>query len=83
MTQGENHWQWRVAKKLTGEKLKVVWAEFSTLSQAVFVMSVNAWHIQARSHLELKNSAQVSYFWLKFVHSTGSLKMAKKREKNC
>jgi hypothetical protein len=37
-----------------GESLKVVWAEFSTLSYAVFVMSVFAWHAKACPHLELK-----------------------------
>ncbi len=30
----------RGARKLTGENLKLVWAEFSTLSQAVLVMSI-------------------------------------------
>ncbi len=41
-------------QKLSGVKLKVVWAKFSTLSLAVFVMSVIMWHSQARPHLELK-----------------------------
>jgi hypothetical protein len=40
--------------KLKGDSLKVVCAEFSTLSLAVFVMSVIEWHLQARPHLELK-----------------------------
>jgi hypothetical protein len=44
----------RGAQKPTGKNLKVVAAEFSTLSQAVFVMSVIAWRRQARPHLELK-----------------------------
>jgi hypothetical protein len=30
-------------QKPTGDNLKVVWAEFSTLSQTVFVMNVIAW----------------------------------------
>ncbi len=43
------------ARKLTGDTLKVVWAEFSTLSLAVFCfMSVIAWYRQAHPHLELK-----------------------------
>ncbi len=37
-----------------GEKLNVVWAEFSTLSWAAFVMSGMIWHMQARPRLELK-----------------------------
>ncbi len=36
------------------EYLKVVRAEFSTLSLAVFVISVIAWRRQAPLHLELK-----------------------------
>ncbi len=39
------------AQKLTGETQKFVWVKFSTLSLAVFVMSVIAWHRQARPHL--------------------------------
>ncbi len=42
----------RGVPKLTGVNLKVVWVEFSTLSYAVFVMSVFAWHRQALPHLE-------------------------------
>jgi len=42
------------AQKLTGDDLKVVCAEFSTLSQAVFVMSVIKLHRQARPRLELR-----------------------------
>ncbi len=45
-----DHW----APKLKGNNLKVVCAEFSTLSWAVFVMSVIAWHTHASPHLELK-----------------------------
>ena len=37
-----------------GDNLKVVCAEFSTLSLAVFIMSVIVWSRQARPHLELK-----------------------------
>jgi len=37
-----------------GDIIKFVWAEFSTLSQAVFVMSVIARHRQARPHQVLK-----------------------------
>ncbi len=44
----------RGAQKITGDGLKLVWAEFSTLSQAVFVISVIAWHTLAHPHLELK-----------------------------
>ncbi len=43
-----------VSIKAKGESLKVVWAEFSTLSEAVFVMSVFARYAKARPHLELK-----------------------------
>jgi hypothetical protein len=44
----------RGVQKLTGDNLKVVAAEFSTYSLAVFVMSVIAWHTHARPQLELK-----------------------------
>ncbi len=37
-----------------GDNLKVVSAEFSTLSQPVFVMSVMAWHTQEPPCLEFK-----------------------------
>ncbi len=37
-----------------GENLKIVLAEFSTLSLAAFVMGVIASHRQARPHLDLK-----------------------------
>ncbi len=46
------------AQKLTGENLKVAWAEFSTLSMPVFAMSVIARHGQARPHLELKTQVR-------------------------
>ncbi len=39
---------------LTGEKLKVVWAEFSTLSLAVLIMRATAWHRQTHPHAKLK-----------------------------
>ncbi len=42
------------AQQLTGDNLKVVLVKFSTLSVAVFVMSVIDWHRQARLHLKLK-----------------------------
>jgi hypothetical protein len=42
------------AQKLTRDNLKVIWVEFSTLSVAVFVMSVIEWHRQAHPHLKLK-----------------------------
>ncbi len=45
---------WLVARKPMGDSQKVVWAEFSTLSLAVFVVNEIAWHTQARSSLELK-----------------------------
>ena len=41
-------------RKLTGVNLKAVWAEFSTLSWAVFVLTVTACHRQARPRLEFK-----------------------------
>ncbi len=45
---GATHWE------QTGENLKDVWAEFSTLRWAVIVMSVISKHTQARSNLQLK-----------------------------
>ncbi len=45
---------WRGVQKPTGENLKVVWAECSTLSLAVLVMSVTARYRQTRSHLKFK-----------------------------
>jgi hypothetical protein len=43
-----------LSEKANGENLRVFWAEFSTLSQTVFVMSVITRHAQICSHLELK-----------------------------
>ncbi len=37
--------QHRGAQKLTEDNQIVVWVEFSTLSQAVFIMSVIAWQM--------------------------------------
>jgi hypothetical protein len=42
------------ARYLTGENLQVVWAEFSTLSWPVYVMSVNEYHTQTHPNLKLK-----------------------------
>ncbi len=47
-------------QKLTGEKLKAVWTEFSTLSLAVFVMRAAAWYTQGQTHLELKTLLRFS-----------------------
>jgi len=47
------------ARKLTRDNLEVVWARFSTLSSAVFVMSVIRLHAQAQPHLELKTRARI------------------------
>jgi hypothetical protein len=41
-------------QNLTGESLKVVWTEFSTLSQAVFIVIAIQRHTQARPHLKVK-----------------------------
>jgi hypothetical protein len=41
------------ARKLTGENLKVVLAEFSTLGQAVLQIVYNSWPIQKRLSLDL------------------------------
>ncbi len=49
-----------------GVTLKVVWAEFSTLSLVVFFMCVITWRIQARPRLELKSHPRfhpVSWSW--------------------
>ena len=49
----------RGAQKLAGYNLKVVWAEFSTLSKAVFFQNnIIEWYVNSPSKLE--NSAQVS-----------------------
>jgi hypothetical protein len=42
------------AQKLMGDTLIYVWAEFSTLSKGVSVMSAFAWHLQACPRLEIK-----------------------------
>ncbi len=42
------------ARNLTGDNLKAALAELSTLSLAVLVKIVIAWHEQARPHQELK-----------------------------
>jgi hypothetical protein len=44
----------RGARKLRRENLKVVWAEFSTLSKAVLQNVYNLWAIQTRLSLDLK-----------------------------
>jgi hypothetical protein len=44
----------RGVQKLIRENLKVVRYKFSTLSLAVLVISIIAWHRQAWPHLELK-----------------------------
>jgi hypothetical protein len=42
------------AQKLMGDTLLYVWAEFSTLSKGVSVMSAFAWHLKACPHLKIK-----------------------------
>jgi hypothetical protein len=39
-------WLGRGVQKLTGENLKVIWAEFSTFKLGHFVMYAMAWYIQ-------------------------------------
>ncbi len=63
-TKGIHLW----AQTLKGETLKVVWSEFSTLSLAVFIMSVIAWHTHTCSHLQLKTR-------LRFCPVSSSLSM--------
>jgi hypothetical protein len=46
----------------TGENLNVVWAEFSTLRYAAFVMNVIAWHRQASPSLQLKTQPSSLFF---------------------
>ncbi len=41
----------RGAQKPTGENLKLVWAEFSTISQAVLKMCMKLMDVDARPHL--------------------------------
>ncbi len=51
-----------------GENLEVVWAEFSTISQAVLLDNAkNALSMQMTKS-KVENSAQVSSYQLKFVH---------------
>ncbi len=47
-------------RKLKGENLKVVLAKFSTLSLAVFIMSVILYR-QTRPHLDLKTGSRFSH----------------------
>jgi hypothetical protein len=56
------------ARKLTGENLKLVWAEFSTISWAVFE-DVHETHVCGHTPTSIvENSAQVLSCQLKFVH---------------
>ncbi len=58
----------RGVRYLTAENLEVVWAEFSTLSQAVlFQSNFTAWRTLTTTS-RVENSAQVSSCQLKFVH---------------
>jgi hypothetical protein len=50
------------AQNLTLNNLKVVWAEFSTLSLAVFVVSATVCHRQARPNLKLKTQPRGHIF---------------------
>ncbi len=50
-----------------GENLKVVWAEFSTLSQAVLLITPKLCSMQMATS-KVENSAQVLSCWLKFIH---------------
>ncbi len=63
------------AQKLTEENLKVVWAEFSTLSLAVFVKSKIASHRQAHPCLELKTQPKFFPVSLNFVNGQGKYAM--------
>jgi hypothetical protein len=49
----------RGAQKLTGENLEVVWAEFSTLSQPVLLITPNLCSLQMATS-KVENSAQAS-----------------------
>ncbi len=53
-----------------GENLKVVWAEFSTVSQSVFVMSLICTTYPSTITPTVENSAQVLSCWLRFVHDS-------------
>ncbi len=46
------------ARKVTGDNLKVVWAEFSTLSLAVLQNVYNPWPVQTRLSLDLKTRSR-------------------------
>jgi hypothetical protein len=45
----------RVAWKLKGENLNVVWAEFSTLSQGVLQNVYNSWPLQTQLSQDVKS----------------------------
>jgi hypothetical protein len=59
-------------QKVRKEIIKIVWAEFSTLSLAVFVMHAIAQHIQAHPSLELKTHPKqlLGYFLLDIAPDT-------------
>ncbi len=59
----------RGARKLTGENLKFVWAEFSTLSQAILLCMQLHGIYRSMPQLRVVNSAQVSSCQLKFVYA--------------
>ncbi len=50
----------RVAQKQMGENLKLVWAEFSTLSLSVSMMCMVLIYLDARPHLALKTRPRFS-----------------------
>jgi hypothetical protein len=56
-----NHRSGWGARKLTGENLRVVWAQFSTLSLAVLQNVYNPWPVQTRLSLDLKTVQVSSY----------------------
>ncbi len=57
------------ARKLTGENLKLVRAEFSTISQAVLKMCMKLMYVDARPHLQLKTRPGfILLAKVKFVH---------------
>jgi hypothetical protein len=57
---GEDEKGTRGTRKLTGENLKLVWAEFSTLSQAVLMMCLLLIYADACLHLKLKTQPRFS-----------------------
>jgi hypothetical protein len=65
---GNNHfllkdgstWLYRGVRKLMGENLQVVWAEFLTLSWAVSQNVYNSMAIASTAESRVENSAQVS-----------------------